>query len=460
MAVSWSSSGIDVHLGWRRETGRTGLAGAIRTAIREGRWQPGAAVPSTRALAQDLGVARGTVTRVYADLAAEGYLRTAQGAPTRVATAGALPQSAPRPAPWDPAPRWDLRPGRPDLTTFPRAEWLAATRRALHEMPAAELGYSNELGAPRLRETLAGYLARSRGVLADPARIAVCNGYSHALAVLAKVLHQRGADEMAFENPSLYLFRDIAAANGPRVVGVEVDEHGIDVSAVDSPAVVVTAAHQYPMGVTLAPHRRAALTRWASESGAFILEDDYDGEFRFDNQQVGALQALSPERVVYAGTASKTLAPALRLAWLVLPRSLVEPVRAAMLDSGTRPPVLHQLALAELIDSGGYDRQVRRRRTEYRTRRDKLLAALPETVTPRGISAGLHLVLMLPEDGPTEMEVLASCRRRAIGVEGLGSYWMDPGRPGGLIVGYGAAAKHAFSGATQALVEALWEVTP
>ncbi|MFE0025847.1 PLP-dependent aminotransferase family protein [Amycolatopsis sp. NPDC059021] len=460
MAVSWSSSGIDVHLGWRRETGRTGLAAAIRTAIREGRWQPGAAVPSTRALAQDLGVARGTVTRVYADLAAEGYLRTAQGAPTRVATAGALPQSAPRPTPWDPAPRWDLRPGRPDLTAFPRAEWLAATRRALQEMPAAELGYSNELGAPRLRETLAGYLARSRGVLADPARIAVCNGYSHALAVLAKVLHERGADEMAFENPSLYLFRDIAAANGPRVVGVEVDEHGIDVSAVDSPAVVVTAAHQYPMGVTLAPHRRAALTRWANESGAFVLEDDYDGEFRFDNQQVGALQALSPERVVYAGTASKTLAPALRLAWLVLPRSLVEPVRAAMLDSGTRPPILHQLALAELIDSGGYDRQVRRRRTEYRSRRDRLLAALPETVTPRGISAGLHLVLMLPDDGPSEMEVLASCRRRSIGVEGLGSYWIDSGRPGGLIVGYGAAAKHAFSGATQALVEALWEVTP
>jgi GntR family transcriptional regulator/MocR family aminotransferase len=252
----------------------------------------------------------------------------------------------------------------------------------------------------------------------------------------------------------LRLYRDIAAAQGQRIVGVEVDEHGVDVSALDSPAVVVTAAHQYPTGVTLAPHRRAELTR----SSAIVLEDDYDGEFRFDHQQVGALQALAPERVVYAGTASKTLAPALRLAWLVLPLSLVEPVRAAMADSGSRPAILNQLALAELIDSGGYDQHVRRSRAEYRSRRARLLAALPDSVRPHGIAAGLHLLLMLPSGGPTEMEALAACRRRAIGIEGLGSYWMDSNRPGGLIVGYAAAAKHAFAGAIQTLTEALWEI--
>ncbi|MEC3980325.1 MocR-like pyridoxine biosynthesis transcription factor PdxR [Amycolatopsis sp. H20-H5] len=460
MTLSWSSSGLDVHLGWQPETGRTGLAAAIRAAIRDGRWQAGAAVPSTRALAQDLGVARGTVTRVYADLAAEGYLRTAQGAPTRVATAGALPQSPPRPAAREVAPRWDLRPGRPDLSAFPGQAWLASTRKVLQRVPATNLGYASELGAPELRDTLAVYLARSRGVVADPARIVVCNGYSHALTLLTRVLHGKGVDEVAFENPSLRMYRDLVAANGPRVVGAEVDDDGIDMSALDSPAVVVTAAHQYPMGVTLAPHRRAALTRWAGDSGAIVLEDDYDGEFRFDNQQVGALQALAPERVVYAGTVSKTLAPALRLGWLVLPRSLVEPMRAAIVDSGSRPPVLNQLTLAELIDSGGYDRHVRRSRTEYRSRRDRLLAALPGVVTPRGISAGLHLTLMLPDGGPTETEVLAACRRRAIGLEGLRSYWQDEGRPGGVIVGYGAAAKHAFAGATQAFIEALWEVTP
>jgi len=459
MADSWSSSGLDVHLGWHPSTGRGGLVAAIRTAIREGRWQPGAAVPSTRALAHDLGVARGTVTRVYADLAAEGYLRTAQGAPTRVATAGSLPQSAPRQAPRDPAPRWDLRPGRPDLTAFPRQAWITATRRALLRTPASALGYESELGAPELRDTLAGYLARARGVVADPARIVVCHGFSHAMAVLSRALLALGIGEMAFENPSLGLYRSIAAAQGQRVVGVDVDEHGLDVSALDSPAVVVTAAHQYPTGVTLAPPRRAALTRWASDSGAFVLEDDYDGEFRFDRQQVGALQALAPERVVYAGTASKTLAPALRLAWLVLPRSLVEPVRAALADSGSRPALLNQLALAELIGSGAYDQHVRRCRAEYRARRARLLAALPDSVRPHGIAAGLHLLLMLPEDGPSELTALAACRRRAIGIEGLDGYWMDSPRPGGLIVGYAAPSKHAFAGATQTLMEALWEIT-
>ncbi|WP_328646400.1 PLP-dependent aminotransferase family protein [Amycolatopsis sp. NBC_00348] len=454
MADSWTSSGLDVHLDWQPETGRTGLATAIRAAIREGRWQPGATVPSTRALAQDLGIARGTVTRVYADLAAEGYLHTAQGAPTRVATAGALPQSAPRPAPRDPAPRWDLRPGRPDLTAFPRQAWITATRRALLRTPAAAFGYESELGAPELRDTLAAYLARSRGVVADPARIVVCHGYSHAIAVLARALADLGIAEMAFENPSLRMYRDIAAAQGQRIVGIDVDEHGIDVSAVDSPAVVVTAAHQYPTGVTLAPHRRTQLTR----SGALILEDDYDGEFRFDHQQVGALQALAPERVIYAGTASKTLAPALRLAWLVLPRSLVEPVRAALSDSGSRPAILNQLALAELIDSGAYDQHIRRSRAEYRARRTHLLAALPDSVRPHGIAAGLHLLLMLPPDGPTETEAMAACRRRAIGIEGLGTYWMTPNRPGGLIVGYAAPPKHAFKGAVQTLTEALWEI--
>jgi GntR family transcriptional regulator/MocR family aminotransferase len=459
MADSWSSSGLDVHLGWQPSTGRSGLAAAIRTAIREGRWQPDAAVPSTRALAHDLGVARGTVTRVYADLAAEGYLRTAQGAPTRVATAGSLPQSAPRQAPRDLAPRWDLRPGRPDLTAFPRQAWITATRRALLRTPAAAFGYESEAGAPELRDTLAGYLARARGVVADPARIVVCHGYSHAIAVVSRALSGLGVGEMAFENPSLEMYRSIAAAQGPRVVGVEVDEHGLEVSALDSPAVVVTAAHQYPTGVTLAPHRRTALTRWATESGAFVLEDDYDGEFRFDRQQVGALQALAPERVVYAGTASKTLAPALRLAWLVLPRTLVEPVRAAMAESGSRPAVLNQLALAELIDSGAYDQHVRRSRAEYRSRRTRLLAALPDSVRPHGIAAGLHLLLMLPPGGPTETQALAACRRRALGIEGLGSHWMDSGRPGGLIVGYAATPKHAFAGATQTLVDALSEIT-
>jgi GntR family transcriptional regulator/MocR family aminotransferase len=451
----------DVHLDWQPTSGRAGLADAIRAAIRRGRWAADSVVPSTRALAHDLGVARGTVTRVYADLTAEGYLRTSQGAPTRVATAGDQPQSAPRRPVGEPALRWNLRPGRPDLSLFPREAWLSATRRVLQEAPADVFDYPSAGGAPKLREVLARYLARSRGVLADAERIVICGGYSQALSLLSGVLHARGVDEIAFEDPSFDNFRKLVTGAGPRVVGVPVDADGLQVSAVDSPALVVTPAHQHPMGHTLAPERRAALTRWATASGAIVIEDDYDGEFRFDRQQVGALQALAPERVVYAGTASKTLAPALRLGWLALPRTLVEPMRAAMSAAGSYPPMLDQLVLAEFLESGEHDRHVRRCRAEYRSRRDALLAALPEYVTPQGISAGLHLMLMLPEGGPTEPDVLAACRRHSVSVEGLTRFWISGGEhPQGIMVGYGSPAKHAFPGAVQALVDALNDVAP
>jgi GntR family transcriptional regulator / MocR family aminotransferase len=464
MTEAWSSSsgkGQDVHLDWVPESGRAGLADAIRAAIRLGRWAADSVVPSTRALAHDLGVARGTVTRVYADLTAEGYLRTSQGAPTRVATAGDRPQSAPRPAVGEPAARWNLMPGHPDLSSFPRDAWLSASRRVLQQAPAKVFGYPSTDGTPQLRGALARYLGRSRGVLADAERIVICGGYSQALSLLAGVLHARGVAEVAFEDPSFDVFRQLVTSAGPRVVGVPVDGDGIQVSAVDSPALVVTPAHQHPLGHTLAPDRRAALTRWATASGATIIEDDYDGEFRFDRQQVGALQALAPERVVYAGTASKTLAPALRLGWLALPRALVGPMRAAMAAVGSYPPALDQLVLAEFLESGAYDRHVRRCRAEYRSRRDTLLTALPEYVTPQGISAGLHLLLMLPDGGPTEADVLAACHRHSVEVSGLGRFWVSAGEhPQGIMVGYGAPAKHAFPGAIRALIDALHDVAP
>ncbi|MFD8498384.1 PLP-dependent aminotransferase family protein [Amycolatopsis sp. NPDC059657] len=452
MADPWSSS-LDVHLGWSPGEGRQSLADAIRAAIRDGRWQPGAAVPSTRALAHDLGIARGTVTRVYADLAAEGYLLTSQGAPTRVTTAGTRPHPSPSRPATEPASRWTLRPGQPDLSAFPRDAWSSATRRVMQHAPGEVFGYSEPHGTLALREALARYLGRSRGVLADPGRILVCAGFTHAISVLSRALLDLGSAELAFEDPSMWMFRDIAAAAGQRVVGVPVDDDGLQVSKVDSPAVMVTPAHHYPLGVTLAPSRRTALVR----SGAMIIEDDYDGEFRFDRQQVGALQALAPERVVYAGTASKTLAPALRLSWLVLPASLVDPVFAAMSASGARPSVVDQLVLAELLESGAYDQHVRRCRTEYRRRRDQLVAALPEHLAVQGISAGLQLVIRLG----CEDEILAEARRRSLDLEVLGPHWINQGdREGGIIVGYAAPAKHAFSATLATLLATLTEVTP
>jgi GntR family transcriptional regulator / MocR family aminotransferase len=425
------SGSVDAHLDWTPGSGRQALANAVRKAIRDGRWPPGAVVPSTRALADDLGVARGTVTRVYADLAAEGYLRTNQGAPTRVATAGAEPLSAPRPTYGRPALRWTLMPGRPDPALFPRDQWLAATRRVLQHTPNQTFHYGEPRGSSVLRATLAAYLGRSRGVLADPARIVICCGYSHGLTVLARALREVGITEMAFEDPSIRWFREYAAAGGQRVVGVPVDGEGLRVADLASPAVVVTPAHQAPLGVTMAPARRTAL----AQTGAMIVEDDYDGEFRFDRQQVGALQALAPERVIYAGTASKTLAPSLRLAWLVLPRSLVDPVVAAIAESGAQPPLLDQLVLAELIGSRGYDRHVRRCRTEYRSRHDALVAALPPHVHPQGISAGLHLVLPLP--AAEEAAVPAAARRHSLALEIVSTQSMGGRDPEhrGIIVG-------------------------
>lgn len=450
MTETWTSSSVDAHLDWTPGSGRAALANAIRTAIRDGRWRPDAVVPSTRALAADLGVARGTVTRVYADLAAEGYLRTSQGAPTRVATAGTAPLSGPAHVRGN-APRWTLQSGRPDASLFPRDQWLASTRRVLAHTPNDTFGFPEPRGSLVLRTTLAAYLGRSRGVLADPARIVVVSGFSHGLAVLGRALVDLGIHELAFEDPSIRRFREVAAGAGQKVVGVPVDGDGLVVDRLSSPAVVVTPAHQSPLGVTVAPARRTALAR----HGALVIEDDYDGEFRYDRHQVGALQALAPERVVYAGTVSKSLSPSLRLGWLVLPRFLVEPVLAALSVSGVTPPMLDQLVLADLISSGAYDRHVRRCRLEYRSRRDRVVAALPTHLTPHGISAGLQLFVPLP--AAVEAAVPSAAARHSLAIERLSPHAIDTPRHG-LVIGYGAPSKPSFGRAVAALLAVLADI--
>jgi GntR family transcriptional regulator/MocR family aminotransferase len=295
-----------------------------------------------------------------------------------------------------------------------------------------------------------------RGVVVTPDRIALCAGFSHGMALLARALHELDVHEIAFENPGLGSLRRIASAAGHRVVGIRVDEQGVRTTGLTSRAVVVTPAHQFPTGATLAPHRRAELVGWAGASGAILIEDDYDGEFRFDRQQVGALQALAPERIVYTGTVSKTLTPALRIGWLVLPGALLAPIRTAMVETGWHQPVVDQLVLAELVESGGYDRHVRHCRGVYRDRRDRLLDALPDYVTPGGIAAGLHILLTLPESGPSERAVRAAARRNSVALGLLGDYWSAPGpRPQGVVIGYATPAEHAFGATVDALVRTL-----
>ncbi|WP_152363004.1 PLP-dependent aminotransferase family protein [Microlunatus speluncae] len=463
MTVQWSS-GTDLHLELDPEQPRSGpaLAEALRGAIRAGRLAAGQSVPSTRALAADLGIARGTVTRVYEQLRIEGFLQSRQGAATTVAARVPVPDpaGAGRSAVVPTTLRWSLEPGLPDVSAFPRLDWLAAGRRALAELPADALGHgSDPLGQPRLRAVLADYLGRTRGVLADPSRTVICAGYAHGLSLLAQLLAQRGP--FGFEDPSLQLHRRIVTGAGVRVVGLPVDRDGAQVSGSAAGVVVVTPAHQYPLGHTLSPERRAAL---AAGGPAVVIEDDYDGEFRYDRRPVGALQALAPDRVVYAGTSSKTLAPGLRLGWLVLPPSLVGPMSALLRRAESRVSVLDQLTLAELIRSGGYDRQVRRMRAVYRARRDRVLELVRrrgDPVTVAGIAAGLHLVLRLPPGGPTEAELRATCARHDLAVQTLDRHWL-PGspepRPTGLIIGYGAPAGHAFGPALRALDRSLTDL--
>jgi GntR family transcriptional regulator/MocR family aminotransferase len=460
MADKWSSSGgsRDLLLGWTGAGGSRELAAALRDAIRHGRLVPDTALPSTRALAAELGVARGTVTRAYGDLAAEGYLHTAQGAPTTVARLAPPPRRAgpPRPRPWlGDASRWDLMPGRPDLSSFPRERWGAAVRSVLGTAESAAFGYGDVGGAWPLRESLAAYLGRTRGVVADPDRVLVCGGYSHAVATTAAVLRDRGVRRVAFEDPSLFVFRDVVAAHDLEIRPVAVDADGIRVAEIDTPAVVVTPAHQFPTGVTLAPHRRAELVGWAAGTGGLVVEDDYDGEFRFDREQVGAVQAMAPEHVVYTGTVSKTLGPALRIGWLVPPRALVDRFREVMARFGWRPPVLDQLALAAMLDGGDYDRHVRQRRRAYRDRHRRLLEALPGTVTTSGIPAGLQALVLTP--GVPEARLRAAARRHEVSVAYLSAFRMGraPEGPDGVVVGYAAPADHAFTPALNALVGAL-----
>jgi GntR family transcriptional regulator / MocR family aminotransferase len=422
MAVNETSQPIEVLLSISREGGGTlgaQIEDQLRRAIRGGALKSGARVPSTRDLARQLGVSRRVAVDAYAQLAAEGYLVLRQGARPRVSDVPAIaPASEAEPPPAAP-PRFDFRPSIPDVSAFPRAAWLRSLREALATIPDDELRYGDPRGVDALRAALADYLGRVRGVVGDPSRVIVTCGFSQGLDIVCRALAARGAKRIAIEDPSNPEQAWTVARAGLQVLPVPVDDEGLrvdELERVDADAVVVTPAHQHPTGAVLSAERRGALLGWLRARDAIAIEDDYDAEIRYDRAAVGALHGLEPDRIVYAGSASKILAPALRIGWLVVPPPLLDAVAHEKLLADMGTARIEQHAFADFLGRGELDRHLRRMRVRYRARRDTLVAALADALpeaSVHGIAGGLHATIQLPA-GHDEDAIRAEARRRRI----------------------------------------------
>ncbi|MEU9518980.1 PLP-dependent aminotransferase family protein [Streptomyces sp. NPDC048224] len=411
-----------------RARGRA-LQEALRDAVRTGRLAPGTRLPSSRDLAADLKVSRGLVTEAYEQLTAEGYLRSGRGAGTWVGDAVRAARPRPRDlTPRSPADRVDFVPGTPDLSLFPRSAWAAAQRGVLADLPHESLGYPDPRGLPGLRAALAELLGRRRGVVADPERIMVVSGVAQATSLLAGVLHARGTRTAGVEDPGSPQHHALYAAAGLDTVPLPLDDEGLATGPLYASGVrfvVTTPAHQFPTGIAYSAHRRAELLDWARAVDGLVLEDDYDGDFRYDRAPVGALQGLDPERVAYTGSVSKSLAPGLRLGWLLVPDWLADAVVERKRTTDLGHPTLDQAVFARFVERGDYDRRLRVCQRAYRERRDALVAALAEyfpgsRVT--GVAAGLHAIATLPERHGPEEGFLARVAETGVAVRPLTAY--------------------------------------
>lgn len=432
------------------------LAATLRDAVTDGRAPVGARLPASRVLATHLGVSRGVVVEAYRRLVDEGLCVGRRGGGTLVRAAPVAPAPARDPTP---PVDLDLSPGLPDLSAFPRSAWLRAERAVLDRVAPRDLGYGDPRGSPVLREALAGRLARTRGIRADPAHLVVTNGVAQGLALVAQVLLARGHTRAGVEDPGSHGAIAQTRSWGLKTVPVPVDASGLDVRALaasDVGAVFVTPAHQFPTGVVLSGPRRRALVAWAT-AGGLVVEDDYDAEHRYDRAPVAALHSLAPDRIVHLGSVSKTLAPALRLGWVLAPPGMRDELVARKYCSDIASPALPQLALAELITSGELDRHQRLVRVRHRTRRDALVAALAAHLPGaevHGVAAGLHLLVTLPDEvvarisagpaagpergAPVDVLLAERARRAGVAVHPLSHHRLTPGPPG-LVLGYAAA---------------------
>jgi GntR family transcriptional regulator / MocR family aminotransferase len=467
--VEWSGLAAEVLLTIDRRATvplRSQLEDQLRQAIRSGRLGAGQRVPSSRALAKALSLSRGLVQECYAQLQAEGYLTARGGSATRVATAAARAepvQQVPVSRPADMVA--DFRSGVPDLGSFPRETWAWAIREACRAAPNTDLDYGDPVGSPRLREVLTAYLRRVRALDTTAGRLLVCSGMAQGLGLVLRVLAGHGLQRVACEDPGG--IDDVTAAARHvevQAVAVPVDNHGIDVTALDASgarAVVLTPAHQWPTGVVLAPERRLALIDWAARRNAWIIEDDYDAEFRYDRDPVGAIQGLAPSRVIALGTVSKSLAPVFRLGWIACPPMLTAHLAEAKRLADRGSPGLDQLALAILIESGRYDRHLRKMRALYAARRETLVQSLAQAapaVKLTGLAAGFHAVAHLP-GAAAELTVIRAAAKRRVGLYGMSAYRSGHrAEPAQLVLGFGNTGPHAIRAGVAVLADILSEL--
>jgi GntR family transcriptional regulator/MocR family aminotransferase len=468
MPAQWSGLGPELLIELDRDAPtalRSQVEVQLRAAIQNGRLSAGERVPSSRTLASYLGVSRGVIQDCYAQLQAEGYLTSRGGSATRVAPTLTGPRPSPVPAPAPPAGPGliaDFESGVPDLGLVPREDWAWAVREACRRAPNSAFDYGDPRGDAAVRDVLAAYLRRVRAVDAHPDQIVVCGGFAQGLGLVLRALAREGLTRVAFEDPgSVGSIAAAAAAAGSQAVPVPVDDLGIDVAALAASGariVVLTPAHQWPTGVVLAAERRCQLIAWARKGDAIIIEDDYDAEFRYDRQPVGSLQGLAPDRVVALGTVSKSLAPALRLGWVVAPVAIADDVAAAKLVADRGTPGLDQVALATLIESGRHDRHLRRMRAEYSTRRDTLvesLAAHAPHLRLTGLAAGFHAIAHLP-DGADEQHIIGQARTRSVGIYGMSTYRSTHDtEPPQLVFGFGNTSQRAIRIGVSAIADLL-----
>ncbi len=473
MPAKGSNTGSELLLALRRGPGAPPLGeqvqSGIRDAVRDGRLRSGQRLPPTRTLAEDLGVSRRLIVGAFEQLCAEGWLQARVGAGTYVRRQLPQPARAPLRAPAkrpQPGPRLDFFAGHPDLGFFPRSAWARATRQAIAELPDSALGYGDPQGLHELRSQLCELLARSRGVLCEPEQIVICQGAVQALNLLVRA-SSATADEpvrIAIEDPYLPTHRQLLQYAGAEVVPVPVDRLGVHDEAIINAEVklaLITPAHQCPTGVVLSAGRRAALARWAQENRTLIIEDDYDAEYRYDRSPVRAMQALAPDQIAYLGSASKTLAPGIRLAWLVVPHEHLDAILLAKRYSDICSPIIEQAALARMIGSGAYETHVRAARRRQRGHRDALLEALATHLPDariEGVAAGLHAVVRLPRPFVTDL-LTDAATARDLKVYPLSLWRADPPpETTAIVLGYGHLTPAMIGEGIRLLAEALAEI--